>query len=295
MKTRGLLPFALAVGILPAQVNSDRILHADREPQNWLTYGGNYASLRYSALTQITRDNVKSLQLKWIYAPKYLDIMEATPLVVDGVLYTVKNNEVVAMDAATGRKFWTFYHTIPPESNAYVMVAKGLAISGNTLIWPTYEGHLIAIDAKTGHAIWDRTIVDWRQGFQLNMAPIIVGEKIILGIADNERGANCWVGAYGIHTGTELWRFNTVPGPGEPGHDTWGGDSWKLGGNPIWVTGSYDPETNLTYWGTGDPNPGWNGDSRPGDNLYGDSVVALDADTGKLKWYYQFTPHDEYD
>jgi len=273
-----------------------RILAAEREPHNWLTYSGTYASQRYSLLKDITRDNVKDLSLKWVWRPKYLDKMESTPLVVDGVLYTVQNSEVVALDAATGRSYWTFRYRVPPESNAYVMVVKGLAFADDRLVWATYDGHLIAIDAKTGAALWNKTILDWKQGLQLNVAPLVVKDKVILGPATNEFGTNCWIAAYDVRTGSEVWRFKTVPEPGEKGNDTWPGDSWKHGGAPIWVTGSYDPATNLTFWGTGNPNPGWNGGPRnPGDNLYADSVVALDADTGKLKWHYQFTPNDEFD
>jgi alcohol dehydrogenase (cytochrome c) len=301
-----LLALLLFTGSISAQATSDRILNANREPQNWLTYSGGYFSQRYSLLDQINRDNVKSLLLKWVYRPSPLasvgpeggpnDKMEATPLVVDGILYTVQGNDVVALDAVTGRIFWIFTYDIPPESNAYVLVAKGLAISGNTLFWPTYDGHLIAIDAKNGRAIWNKTVFDWHIGLQFNVAPLIIRNMLVLGTADNERGANCWVAAYDVKTGDELWRFWTAPNSAsDPGANTWGGDSYKHGGDPVWVTGSYDPETNLTFWGTGDPNPGWNGDSRPGDNLYGDSVVALDADTGKLKWFYQFMPHDEFD
>jgi len=273
-----------------------RILSAEREPQNWLTYSGTYASQRYSLLKDITRDNVKNLSLKWVWRPRYLDKMESTPLVVDGVLYTVQNSEVVALDAATGRSYWTYRYRVPPESNAYVMVVKGLAFADDRLFWATYDGHLIAIDAKTGTAIWNKTILDWKQGLQLNVAPLVVKDKVILGPATNEFGTNCWIAAFDVRTGSEVWRFKTVPEPGEKGNDTWPGDSWKHGGAPIWVTGSYDPATNLTFWGTGNPNPGWNGGPRnPGDNLYADSVVALDADTGKLKWHYQFTPNDEFD
>ena len=272
------------------------MLHADREPQNWLTYGGSYASQRYSLLDQITRENVRNMTLKWVWRPRYADKMETTPLVVDGVLYTVQNSEVVALDAITGRAFWTFRYPVPPESNAYLMVVKGLAISGDRLFWATYDGHLIAIDAKNGKSIWNRTLVDWKKGQQFNVAPLVIKDNVILGPATNEYGVNCWLAAYDVRTGSERWRFKTVPEPGEPGHDTWPGDSWQHGGAPIWVTGSYDPETNLTFWGTGNPNPGWNGGPRnPGDNLYSDSVVALDADTGQLKWHYQFTPNDEFD
>jgi alcohol dehydrogenase (cytochrome c) len=292
---RPLVLFSLA-GLLPAQVTYDQILHADRAPQNWLTYSGGYAGQRYSGLTGLTRANVANLELKWVYHPKYLDKMEATPLVVDGVLYTVQNSEVVAMDAVTGRAFWTFHYAVPPESNAYVMVVKGLAIAGDTLYWATYDGRLIAIDAKTGKGIWNKTIFDWRKGYQFNVAPLVVKDMLILGPATNERGMNCWVAAYDLKTGEERWRFYTAPvSPDDPAFKTWTGDSWKHGGSPIWVTGSYDPESNLTFWGSGNPNPGWNGDPRPGDNLYSDSVVALDVDTGKLKWHYQFTPHDEFD
>jgi alcohol dehydrogenase (cytochrome c) len=306
MRYGALLTLLLFAGSVHAQVTSDNILNASREPQNWLTYSGGYASQRYSLLDKINRDNVKDLQLKWVYRPAPLasvgpeggpnDKMEATPLVVNGIMYTVQGNDVVALDAASGRIFWTFTYDIPPESNAYVLVCKGLAISGNTVFWATYDGHLIAIDATSGKAIWNKTLVEWRQGYQLNVAPLIIKNMVVLGAADNERGANCWVGAYDVKTGKELWRFWTAPNsPTDAIAKTWGGDSYKYGGAPIWVTGSYDPETNLTFWGTGDPNPGWNGDSRPGDNLYSDSVLALDADTGKLKWYYQFMPHDEFD
>jgi alcohol dehydrogenase (cytochrome c) len=289
---------ALALLSLPAaaQVTPERLVNASHEPQNWLTYGGGYASQRYSLLKKLNQSNARDLKLKWVYRPKYMEKMEATPLVVDGVLYTAQNSEVVAMDAATGRAFWTFHYAVPPESNQYVMVVKGLAIHGNTVFWATYDGHLIAIDATTGTALWNKMLVDWHQGYQLNVAPLVVKDKIILGPATNEEGANCWVAAYDVKNGNELWRFYTAPtSADEPAAKTWFGDSWKHGGSPIWVTGSYDPETNLTLWGTGNPNPGWNGDKRPGDDLYSDSVVALDADTGKLKWHYQFTPHDEYD
>jgi alcohol dehydrogenase (cytochrome c) len=297
VRIRLLLFLVCLLGVsVSAQVTHDRLVQADRESHNWLTYGGGYSSQRYSLLNQITRDNVRNLTLKWVWRPKYLDKMETTPLVVDGVLYAVQNSEVVAVDAATGRTFWTFRYQVPPESNAYLMVVKGLAIAGDRLFWATYDGHLIAIDAKSGKAIWNKTLLDWKQGLQLNVAPLVVKDKVILGPATNEFGTNCWVAAYDVRTGAELWRFKTVPEPGEPGNETWPGESWRHGGAPIWVTGSYDPETNLTFWGTGNPNPGWNGGPRnPGDNLYSNAVVALDADTGKLKWHYQFTPNDEFD
>ncbi len=296
MRAARLLPLALVAACLSGQVSSDRILHANSEPQNWLTYGGGYASNRYSLLTKLNRGNVKDLKLKWVWRPRYTEKMEATPLVVDGVLYTVQNSEAVAMDAATGKIFWTFHYAVPPASNQYLMVVKGLAVSGNSVFWATYDGHLISIDTKTGIANWNKTIFDWHQGYQFNTAPLVVKDKILIGPATNEEGANCWVAAFDAKTGKEVWRFYTAPtSADQPEAKTWAGESWKHGGSPIWVTGSYDPETNLTFWGTGNPNAGWNGDNRAGDNLYSDCVIALDADTGKMKWHYQFTPHDEMD
>jgi alcohol dehydrogenase (cytochrome c) len=304
MYSRLLVLLVLAAAPAGAQVTYDRILHSDREPQNWLTYSGNYSGIRYSPLTQINRDNVKDLQLKWVYHPRYVKLgnnqskMENTPLVVDGVMYTGTALEVVALDAVTGRNYWTLRHPLDPKAyyNAYE-VNKGVSISGDTLYWATVDCHLLAIDAKTGRVIWDKVMADWRKGYQYNVAPLIIRNMVILGPATNEAGANCWVAAYDAKTGKEIWKFDTAPNSANaPEAKTWTGDSWKHGGSPIWNVGSYDPETNLTYWGTGNPNPGWNGDPRiPGDNLYSDSVVALDADTGKLKWYYQFTPGDEYD
>lgn len=289
---------------IAAQVTYDRILHADREPQNWLTYSGNYAGHRYSPLSQIDRSNVKNLQLKWSYHPLYTknssnqNKMENSPLVVDGVMYTGTALEIVALDAVTGRQYWKLSRPLNPQAyyNAYE-VNKGVGIHGDTLFWATVDCHLIAVDAKSGKILWDKTLVDYKKGYQYNVPPLVVKNMVLLGPATNEAGANCWVAAYDVKTGNEIWRFNTNPtSADDPIAKTWVGDTWQHGGSPIWNTGSYDPETNLTFWGTGNPNPGWNGDARtPADNLYSDSVVALDADTGKLKWHFQFTPGDEYD
>ena len=312
MKLR--LPIVIAVVLLSstlfAQVTSDRLLNAAKEPHNWLTYSGNYASHRYSPLSQINRANVKTLQMKWSYHPLYAkntnsqNKMENTPLVVDGIMYTGTALEVVALDAVTGRQYWRLARPLDPKAyyNAYE-VNKGVAISGDTIFWATVDCHLIAIDAKSGRIVWDKTLVDYRKGYQYNVPPLVVKNMVILGPATNEAGANCWIAAYDVRTGNEIWRFNTAPmSADEPIAKSWIGDSWKNGGNPIWNAGGYDPETNLTFWGTGNPNPGWNGDPRAPqenvhfiDNLYSNSVVALDADTGALRWHFQFTPGDEYD
>jgi alcohol dehydrogenase (cytochrome c) len=174
-------------------------------------------------------------------------------------------------------------------------VNRGVAILGDTLFMGTIDGHLVAVDAKVGRPLWDVKLERPEAGYALTVAPLVVKDKVIVGTAGGEYGIRGFLAAYDAKTGKEAWRFYTIAGPGEPGRETWGGDSWKTGGGSIWVTGSYDPESNLTYWGIGNAGPDWNGDTRPGDNLYTSSVVALDADTGKLKWHYQFSPHDEFD
>ena len=296
MNARALL-FILATGSLLAQVSFDRILQADKEPQNWLTYSGGFQSQRYSALSEINPENVKNLELQWVYQARSLEKFEATSLVVDGILYTVQApNDVLALDAVTGRLFWTYSYTPAKEARPCCgRINRGLAILGDTLFMGTIDAHLVAIDAKNGKPLWNTTVAKAESGYALTHAPLVVKDKVIIGTAGGEYGIRGFIAAYNIRTGKEVWRFNTIAGPGEPGRETWGGDSWKTGGGSIWVTGSYDPGSNLTYWGVGNPGPDWNGDSRPGDNLYSDSVVALDADTGKLKWYYQFSPHDEFD
>ncbi len=222
---------------------------------------------------------------------------EATPLVADGILYTVQApNDIVALDAATGRVFWTYNYA--PSTEARVCcgrVNRGLAILGETLFMGTIDGRLIAVDTRSGKPIWNIAVARPGAGYSVTHAPLIVKDKVLIGVAGGEYGIRGFIAAYDAKTGKEAWRFNTIPGPGEPGNESWAGDSWKTGGGSVWVTGSYDAELNLTFWGVGNPGPDWNGDSRAGDNLYSDCVVALDADTGKLKWHYQFTPHDELD
>jgi alcohol dehydrogenase (cytochrome c) len=278
-------------------VTFDRILGANKEPQNWLTYSGGTASMRYSTLNQVTPENVKNLELQWIYQARSLEKFEATALVVDGVLYTVQApNDVIAMDAVTGRIFWTYQYTPDPDARPCCgRINRGLAILGDTLFMGAIDAHLIALDTRNGKPLWNTTVAKASSGYALTHAPLIVKDKVIVGTAGGEYGIRGFIAAFDAKTGKEVWRFYTVAGPGDPGNSSWGGDSWKRGGGSIWVTGSYDADLNLTYWGVGNPGPDWNGDPRPGDNLYTNSVVALDADTGKLKWHYQFSPHDEFD
>jgi len=293
-----------ATAVLSAQqVSFDRLLHADREPHNWLTYSGGVFSRRYSALTQITPANVRNLELQWVFQTRApaepTEKSEATPLVVDGVMYTVLSpNHVVALDAATGRLFWMYSPRLSPLARVCCgRINRGLAILVDTLFMGTIDGRLIAIDARNGKPNWDVSISKPDLGYSFTLAPLVVKDKVIIGPAGGEYGIRGFIAAFDAKSGKEAWRFNTIPGPGDAGHDTWpaGSQAWERGGGSIWVTGSYDPDLNLMYWGVGNPGPDWNADTRPGDNLYTDSVVALDADTGTLKWHYQFTPHDEFD
>ncbi|MGD0132946.1 MAG: PQQ-dependent dehydrogenase, methanol/ethanol family [Bryobacteraceae bacterium] len=295
--TRGLTLFALMAGALSAQVPFDRIQNADQEPHNWLTYSGTNMSQRHSALKQITPENVKNLEQQWVFQARSLEKFEATPLVVDGVMYTVQApNDVIALDAVTGREFWSYSYSPSPQARPCCgRVNRGMAIVGNTLFMGTIDAHLIALDATTGRPLWNTEVAKAASGYAITHAPLVIKDKVIVGTAGGEFGIRGFIAAYNVRTGKEMWRFYTIPGPGEPGHETWAGDSWKTGGGSIWMTGSYDAALNLTYWGVGNAGPDYNGDVRLGDNLYTSSVVALDADTGKLKWYYQFSPHDEFD
>ena len=307
MKLRLALCLFLVAGVLYGQqVPFERILNANKEPQNWLTYGGTLFNQRYSLLNQITAENVKNLELQWVLQVRAMDGItkfEATPLVVDGVMYVVKppvpNYEVVALDAASGRVFWTYSYTPTQARTCCGRNSKGVAIQGDRLYLATIDAHLIAIDTKTGREVWNNKVESPATGtpidYSFTLMPLVVKDKVILGPAGGEYGVRGYIAAFDAKTGNEKWRFHVIPEPGEPGHETWGGNSWIHGGGSIWTPGSYDPELNLTYWGTGNAGPDWNGDPRPGDNLYTCSVVALDADTGKVKWHYQFSPHDEFD
>jgi alcohol dehydrogenase (cytochrome c) len=292
---------ALAAVDIGAQVGFDRLLNAAREPHNWLTYSGDLTGRRYSTLTSITPGNVRNLQLEWVLqttspaeaTQKY----EASPIVLDGVMYTVQPpNVIVALDATSGRVFWTYPHTPAATArNCCGRVNRGLAILGRTLFMGTLDGNLIALDARDGRLLWTTALGRPEAAYAVTGAPLIVKDKVITGPAGGEYGISGFLAAYDAATGKQVWKFNTVPHPGEPGNETWGGESWRTGGGSIWNAGTYDPDSNTIFWGVGNPGPDWNGAMRPGDNLYTSSVIALDADTGKLKWHYQFTPNDEFD
>jgi alcohol dehydrogenase (cytochrome c) len=280
-----------------AQVTPERLLNSSKEPQNWLTYSGDYAGHRFSALDQINASTVSSLVPKWVYQLGSTGKLETTPLVVDGILYaTGQDDRVFALDARTGRPIWLFQHPLPSDVRPCCgRVNRGVAILGDKVYFGTLDAHVIALDARTGNVAWDATAADYKLSYSFTLAPLALKNMIILGVSGGEYGTRGFIDAYDAKTGERKWRFNTIPSPGEPGHETWQGDSWKIGGAPAWITGTYDSVSNQLFWTTGNPAPSNRGVQREGDNLYSDSLLALDPDTGKLNWYFQYTKHDEHD
>ena len=308
MVLAGMLVGALAAGASAQDVSFERLRQAAQAPADWLTYSGSYFSQRYSELDQVTSANVGDLQLQWVYQTPVFGPWQSTPLVADGVMYlTQRPNDVIALDARTGRVFWVYsYPTAPDHRACCGSNNRGVAILGDRVFMATLDAHVVALDAATGVELWDVELADRHLAYSFTLAPLVVEDKVIIGSAGGDRGVRGFVVALDAATGEEVWRFHTIPGPGEPGHETWeecppdpetycDPEAWMHGGAAAWLTGSYDPELNLMYWGLGNPGPDFNREQRPGDNLYSDSVVALDADTGELRWYFQFTPNDPYD
>jgi alcohol dehydrogenase (cytochrome c) len=280
-----------------AQVSTERLVNSARQPEQWLTYSGAYNGRRFSPLEQINAGNVQRLGLQWVFQTGVKGDHQTTPLVIDGVMYlTAPQNHAYAVDVRTGRPYWHYTRNLPKEMSLCCGPQnRGLAALGDLLFMGTLDAHVVALDRKTGRVRWDTPSSDADKGYSFTGAPLVVKNKVITGVAGGEYGIRGFIEAYDAETGKRAWRFHTIPGEGEPGNDTWKGDSWKRGGAPAWVTGSYDPELNTVYWGTGNPGPQLYGPNREGDNLYSDSLVALDPDTGKLKWHFQFTPHDVHD
>lgn len=279
-------------------VSYSRLLNARDEPGNWLSYAGGYDSHRFSPLSAIDTGNVKKLEVRWVYQ---LDTaysrVAGSPLVVDGVIYTTgPNGSAIALDAATGEELWIFERN-PGESLPLCCGRsnRGMAVLGDSLYLGTLDANLIALDARTGKALWEIEVGDPALGYTITVAPLALDNKIIVGISGGEFGIRGFIDAYDAQTGERLWRRHTIPAAGERGNETWEGDSWKKGGAPTWKTGSFDPELNLLYWGVGNPGPVYSGLGREGDNLYSNSVLAIDADTGEIRWHFQFTPHDTHD
>jgi alcohol dehydrogenase (cytochrome c) len=288
----------ISLSTLKAQdITSKELLDGLANPSRWLTYSGDYSGHRFSPLTEITPANASHLAAQWTFQTGVNNKFEASPIVIDGVLYvTGALNHAWAIDGRTGKQLWHYQRTLPEGLKVCCgLVNRGFAVLGDRLFMVTLDAHLVALEMKTGKVIYDIEMATVKDGFAATGAPLVVKGKVIVGVAGGEYANRGFIDAYDPADGKRVWRFYTIPAPGEPGSETWKGDIWARGGGPTWLTGTYDPALNLLYWGTGNPNPDWDGDSRPGDNLYTGSLVALDADTGKLKWHYQYTPHDTHD
>ncbi|MBM3762492.1 MAG: PQQ-dependent dehydrogenase, methanol/ethanol family [Acidobacteria bacterium] len=278
-------------------VTFDRLRNASTEPQNWLTYWGNLRGTHYSALQQITPANAAKLQSAWTFQMGG-NTVETTPLVVDGMMFvTGPLNNAAALDARTGRPLWRYARRLPQiASHCTVMTNRGFAMLGDRLYMATLDTHLVALDAKSGNVLFDIEVDDYKKGFSITHAPLAIDGKIIVGVTSGECALTGFVDAYDAATGKRLWRTHSTPQPGDPNRKTWAPESSAdYGGAPTWTTGTYDVETNTIFWMTGNPGPDYDGPVREGDNLYSCSVLALDAATGKMRWWFQFTPHDVHD
>ena len=297
----------LAGAVAAQDATTSRIEHADKEPQNWLTFYGNYRGWSYSPLNQITRENVKNIVPVWTFPAGFptgtaglRPGLEAAPLVVDGILYLEgMQNNVYAIEAASGRQIWTYEYKWPEVKTFSIRGARGIAYGDGRIYMGSQDNHVVALDAKTGAEVWNIHVEENSDcQCRITAAPLFVKGKVITGNAGSGYQAlRGHINAYDAKTGSLVWHYEVIPAPGEPGAETWAGaedNYWKTGGGGTWFTGTFDPEMNLLFWGTGDPTP-INGTLRPGPNLYTASLLALDVDTGKLKWFFQETPHDLYD
>jgi alcohol dehydrogenase (cytochrome c) len=280
-----------------------RLLEADKDANNWLTYYRTYNGWRYSPLSQVNLQNIRRLTPKWMLALGEAGNQQATALVNDGVLIVTailgqEKNRVYAVDAASGRVLWKHEHKLPEELSGLVRILsmnRGAALYKDKVYFGTLDAQLVALKAATGEVAWQTPVADFKDGYFFTMAPLAVKGKIIVGSSGpGEMGARGFVVAFDADTGKEVWRTYTIPKAGEPGADTWAGESWKYGGGAVWLTGTYDPKLNLVYYGVGNPAP-WDANLRKGANLYTNSAIALDVDTGQLKWYHQYHPNDTWD
>jgi len=279
-------------------VSNEQIRTAGSAQDQWLTYSGTLDGRRYTPLNEITPQNVSRLRLRWIrqFGTSTAKI-ESTPIVVGGFIFTtLPPSDVVALDVRSGEIRWSYKGSVPDNLPIDTAASnRGLAVLGNMLFLQKLDCVLVAINATNGNAIWQTRVCNPSDDYTMTGAPLIVNGSVVVGVSGAEYGIRGFVAAYDAETGQQQWKFNTIPGPGEFGHDTWKNDAWQSGGGSTWVTGSYDSSLNLLYWGVGNPAPAFNGDVRPGDNLFTDSLVALHPSSGKLAWYFQFTPHDEHD
>jgi alcohol dehydrogenase (cytochrome c) len=266
------------------------------EDGNWLSIRRTYNGWGYSPLDQITADNVKGLRPVWVFSTGEAKVHEAAPLVNNGVMFvSTPNNQVIAIDVASGNVLWRYHRQRPAGAVVLHDTSRGVALFGDKVYYAAGEAVLVALDAKTGKELWATTVADTKSGYYITLAPLVAGGKVMVGASGGETGIRGFVAAYDPETGNQQWRTYTIPAPGQPGSETWPkGNQWKTGGGPVWVTGNYDPETNLAYWGTGNGGP-WMGDKRPGDNLYIASTIALDVATGQIKGHFQYNPNESWD
>ena len=278
-------------------VSQERLLTGTAESRDWLMYGGNYDNTRFSPLTDINRQNVKKLSPAWVFQTGIPHQFQAAPIVADGVMYiSAAYNHVSALNARTGEVLWRYDHPLPSDARICCGPGnRGVAIAADTLYMGTLDARLLALDRRTGEVVWNVEIEKYHRGYSGTGAPLVVKDLVIVGIAGGDYGVRGFLDAYDAKTGERRWRRYTIPGEGEPGNETWAGDSWKSGGGATWVTGAYDSDQDILYWAAGNPGPDWNGDVREGDNLYSSSVLALDPQSGQIKWHFQFTPHDIWD
>ncbi len=264
---------------------------------NWVSYNGDYSGRRFSALSEITAATLPQLQVQWVFHAPNTNRLENTPIVVNGTIYVTSANDAYALDARTGRAVW--HHSRPTSEglidDASQHITRGVAVWHDRVYMETDNAHLLCLDARSGNQIWDIAYADWNRNYGATSAPLIVKNKVLVGTSGGDDGVRGFLAAYDAETGKLAWRFWTIPGPGEFGSSSWPGHAYWRGGGTTWMPGTYDPALNLLYWGTSNPAPDFNDDVRPGDDLYTDCVLALDPDTGKLKWHFQFTPHDLFD
>lgn len=264
---------------------------------NWTSYNGDYTGQRYSRLRSITAANVPQLRPAWVFHPGNSSMLEVTPVVYNGVMYVTASNSVSALDARAGRVLWKYEQPVSSGliDDAAAHKNRGVAIWRNHVYMETDNAHLLCLDARSGRVLWDVTYADSTRNYGATSAPLIVKDQVLVGTSGGDDGVRGFLAAYDAETGKLKWKFWTIPAPGEFGSSSWPGDAYLHGGGATWMPGTYDPELHTVYWGTSNPAPDYAGETRPGDDLYTDCVVALAADTGKLKWYFQFTPHDSYD
>lgn len=288
----------LFAGVVVAQdVTTEVLENAQQYSDRWVNYGKNYGAWRYMPDSLINRDNVDQLRPVWIKQTGVTGgAFEVTALVNDSRMYlTTANSHLIVVDPLTGDELWRYDHEFENVDLCCGPHNRGVGLYEDKVFWGTLDAHLMAFDAATGIQLWDTEVADHRESFSITGAPLVVKDMVLIGVGGGEFGIRGFIDAYDVNTGERRWRFYTTPSEGEPGSETWEGDSWRTGGAPTWVTGTYDPETDFVFWGTGNPWPDINNKVRAGDNLYSNSVVALDADSGQLRWYFQTSPRDEFD